>query len=210
MACRQRTYLDLIPIDGPGLALGVKLQPFVLGEAVIAPGTAKGPVSLKLSGELGLDAETGILFSLEDYGGDEPVIERHGDLAKEIFGSRILRRITGPAEVEFFYYPSDVPADADALAACFASSDAAAASKLADTIRYDERLILPISALRAALVRGVQKVGRRNARILARKGADASYPMGRPPLTAPLEEAWTLERLFGRPTVCTVRASKSA
>jgi hypothetical protein len=71
-------------------------------------------------------------------------------------------------------------------------------------------ILLTRSALEQAVVRGVREVGRLNAALLAPQDPDAPRDPFRPALTVPVEETWTLRRLFGRINVYATQTAEAA
>lgn len=223
MAARDRTYLALAPIDGPTLELGVTLQPFVLGDDVVTRGTLKGPSAFTgTPGTMYLDAATTSLFSVSDDLDGPTNLGVYGRLDRELYGSDLLRESAGRGTLHVTFDDCDAP---EALVACLygPAPDCAALAQAARTL-YQEPLdpvrlrevaqggepalaamirrhdYLPVDPadLTAIVLRGVRAVARMNAALLAPGTAADPY---RPALTVPVEETWTLRRLFGRPRI---------
>lgn len=226
MAARDRTYLALAPIDGPTLELGVTLQPFVLGEDVVTRGTLKGPSAFRgTPGTMYLDAATASLFSVtEDLDGPTN-LGPYGRLDREIYGSDLLRQSAGQGALHLTFDDCDAP---EALVRCLygASPDCAAIARAARTL-YQEPLdpvrlrevaqggepalatmirrhdYLPVdpAGLHDIALRAVREVARMNTALLAPATPGCADTPYRPALTVPVEETWTLRRLFGRPRI---------
>ncbi len=196
-----RTYLALVPIDGPGLELGPALQPFVIADEIRLPGTLKGPKALPaIAGALFLDTGTGILYQRDTTISEAGEIERYGQMATGVYGADVVAWLRSAETVEVEFPHSEAP---EILARCLAGEDediAAMAATLASQRRASLTptiLTLTPATLIRAVVLAIREVGERNARLLAPADPAVPHPDFRPPLTVPVEEAWTLQRIFG-------------
>lgn len=235
MAARDRTYLALTPIDGPYLELGVTLQPFVLGDDVVTRGTLKGPSALTgTPGTMYLDAATTALFSV-DASLDGPTnLGGYGRLDREVYGPELLRESVGSSTLHMYFMDCEAP---EALARCLCG-EAPDLEALAGQVRtlYREPLdpialqaiidgglheiarriakheSIPVdpASLQQIVLRGTRAVAQMNAALLApAEMGDAGEPY-RPRLTVPVEETWTLRRLFGRPRISHATRAEAA
>ena len=223
MAARDRTYLALAPIDGPTLELGVTLQPFVLSTDVITRGTLKGPSAFTgTPGTMYLDAATASLFSVADDLDGPTDLGLYGRLDREIYGNDLLRQSVGQGTLHVTFDDCDAPEslvrclygpspDCDALARAARTlyqepldpvrlREVAQGGEpaLATMIRRHDYLPVDPASLHDVVLRGVREVARMNRALLAPGTAAEPY---RPALTVPVEETWTLRRLFGRPRI---------
>lgn len=226
MATRDRTYLALAPIDGPTLELGVTLQPFVLGEDVVTQGTLKGPSAFTgTPGTMYLDAATASLFSVSEDLDGPTNLGLYGRLDREIYGSEFVRRSAGQATLHLYFDDCDAP---EALVRCLygPSPDWTAiarairtlyqepldpvwlrvvaeggAPKIAEMIRQRDYVPVDPADLHDIVLRGVREVAQMNTALLAPATPGCADTPYRQALTVPVEETWTLRRLFGRPRI---------